>query len=282
MKQIDTLAIIGVGLIGGSAARKVKELKLSKKVIGFGRRQSSLDKALASKTIDEATLSLDKALRDADMVLISTPVSSIPAFLKECLRYCKKGCIITDAGSTKKEIVSCADKIFGREIFFVGAHPMAGSEKRGFEFSKNNLFDDSICFITKSRKTDLKALKRVSEFWQVLGAKPVITTPEKHDKIVAEISHLPHVAAISLVNAVTDFNIKLAGNSFRDTTRVASSDSNLWLDIFFSNKDNIVESIDRFIDKLKIIKNSIKKGERNKLKKIMEKANLSRSNLIVK
>lgn len=282
MEKIDTLTIIGVGLIGGSIARKAKEKKLANKIVGFSRRKSSLDKALKSKAIDEGVFSFDKAVCDAEVVIIATPVSLIPSFLKKCRRYCKTECIITDVGSTKVEIVNYADKIFDKDVFFVGGHPMAGSEKKGFEFSKADLFENSICFLTKSIKTSNAALKKIELLWKQLGAKPVIVSPENHDSIVAQISHLPHIAAVSLINSADWSSVKFAGNGFRDTTRIASSDADIWLDIFFANQNNILKTIDKFIENLEQIKDKIKNKKRTELRRLLEKARLTRNQSITK
>lgn len=281
MKKIGTLTIIGVGLIGGSIARKVKEKNLADKVVGFGRKKSSLDKALKSKAIDEATLSFGKAVENADAVIIATPVGLIPFFLKKCRQHCKAGCIVTDVGSTKEEITDYADKIFGRDIFFVGGHPMAGSEKKSFECSKADLFDNSICFLTKTKKTSKDALEKIEFFWRQLGAKIVIISPKEHDRITAQISHLPHIAAVSLVNSASDSSIKFAGNGFKDTTRIASSDADIWLDIFFSNQDSILKSMDEFIENLRQIKDEIKNKKRTKLRGLLERARLIRSKMVL-
>ena len=271
MKKINTLTIIGVGLIGGSIAREVKKKKLAKKIIGFGRRRSSLAKALKAKAIDEATLSFPRAVREADVVIIATPISLVSTFLKKCNKFCKAGCIITDVGSTKKKIVSSAEKIISADKFFIGTHPMAGSEKRGFISSHLNLFKDSICFLIKTKKANVKALETLELFWKKLGAKPIIVSSQNHDKIVAEVSHLPHAIATSLINSSIK-SIRFASTGFRDTTRIASSNVDLWLDIFLTNKDNIVKSIDNFINNLDKIKRSIKKEDRIQLCRLLNKA----------
>ncbi len=279
MKKINTLAIIGLGLIGGSIARKAKKEKLAREIIGFSRRKSTLSKALREKAIDKATVSFGKAVSNADVIVIATPVSLIPIFLKRCQAHCKSGCLIIDVGSTKGEIVQRAEKIFSQDKFFVGTHPMAGSERKGFEFSRTDLFDNFVCFLTKTKKTNPQALKKIKLFWKQLGARPIVISPEKHDKVVAEISHLPHVVAVSLLNCVRS-NIKFTGNGFKDTTRVASSDSNIWIDIFFSNKTNIIKSIDKFIKNLRRIRGRIKDKRKAELRKILEKAKSVRDSLI--
>lgn len=282
MKKIGTLTIIGVGLIGGSIARKVKAKNLAAKIVGFGRKKSSLDKVFKSKVVDEATLSFGKAVKNADVVIIATPVGVIPFFLKKCRQHCKAGCIVTDVGSTKAEISGYADKILGKGIFFVGGHPMAGSEKKSFEYSRADLFDNSICFLTKTKKTSKDALEKIELFWRQLGAKIVIISPKEHDRITAQISHLPHIAAVSLINSASNSSMKFAGNGFKDTTRIASSDADIWLDIFFSNQDSILKSIDEFIKNLRQIKDEIKNKKRTELRRFLERARLIRSKMIIK
>lgn len=277
MKNLNTLSILGVGFMGGSLARTVKKKRLAEKIIGFGRRKSALDMALRSDIIDEAAASFPEAVKEADLVVIAAPVSLFGDFIEKCELYCKAGVIITDVGSTKSEIVKKAEDTLGSDKFFVGAHPMAGSEKRGFEFSQENLFDNSICFLTKSGRTEKRALEKVDEFWKAAGAKTVIVSPKRHDEITAEISHLPHILAFSLVNYSR--NIEYAGNSFRDMTRVASSDADMWLDIFFSNKENVVKSMDKFMEYLEGIKAQIKNLKRKELRKKFEKAKLLRGEM---
>ncbi len=279
MKKINTLTIIGLGLIGGSIARRAKKEKLAREIIGFSRRKSTLNKALREKAIDRATVSFGKAVSDADVIVVATPVSLIPIFLKRCQAHCKSGCLIVDVGSTKEKIVRRAEKIFSQDKFFVGTHPMAGSEKKGFEFSRAGLFNNSICFLTRTKKTKPQALKKIKLFWKQLGAKPVVISPEKHDRVVSEISHLPHVVAVSLLNCARS-NIKFIGNGFKDTTRVASSDSNIWIDIFLSNRINVIKSIDKFIKNLRYIRGRIKGKRKAELRRILEKAKSVRDSLI--
>jgi len=279
MKKINTLTIIGLGLIGGSIARKAKKEKLAREIIGFSRRKSTLNKALREKAIDRATVSFDKAVSDADVIVVATPVSLIPIFLKRCQAHCKPGCLIMDVGSTKEEIVRRAEKIFSQDKFFVGTHPMAGSEKKGFKFSRADLFNNSICFLTRTKKTKLQALKKIKLFWKQLGAMPIVISAEKHDKVVAQVSHLPHVAAVSMLNCVYS-NIKFIGNGFKDTTRVASSDSDIWMDIFLSNRINVIKSIDKFIKNLRYIKTQIKGKRKAELRRMLEKAKSVRDSLI--
>ncbi|MBU0533544.1 MAG: prephenate dehydrogenase/arogenate dehydrogenase family protein, partial [Candidatus Omnitrophica bacterium] len=201
--MFNKIAIIGVGLIGGSIGLAAKKKKLTSKVIGIGRSELSLKKALKKKAVDE--ISLDKSkVKDADLVIIATPVGKIVSLVKELIPYLKKGTIITDVGSTKREIMDDIHKFLPQGISFMGGHPLAGSEKNGVEFADSNLFEKSICFlIPYNNQNATKSFKKLKSFWKKLGANTIIISAEEHDFLMAGISHLPHIIAVALVNSMS-------------------------------------------------------------------------------
>ncbi|MCK5306039.1 MAG: prephenate dehydrogenase/arogenate dehydrogenase family protein [Candidatus Omnitrophica bacterium] len=257
MKEFKKIAILGVGLIGGSIGLAVKKKGAAQEIRGLTTKRSTLAKALCRKAIDSGTLSLKKAVSGADLVIICTPVKMVSRIIKKILPYLKKGCLITDVASTKGEIVEEVEKILPSGVSFVGGHPMAGSERTGVEFARAGLFEGSVCIVTKSKRTTLNDLKKISAFWRKLGAKVKVLTPGRHDEIVARISHLPHLAAVALVNELNNGDTDFVSSGFRDTTRISSSSAKIWRDICLSNRRCISLALDGYIRRMKVIKKEI-------------------------
>lgn len=281
MIQFNKITIIGVGLIGGSIGLAVRKMRLANKVVGVFRHESTLKRALKAKAIDKGTLSVAEGVKDADIVIVASPVGSIPALVKEALKYCKKTAIVTDAGSTKGWIVAeCEKKAAGRPVFFVGSHPMAGSEKTGVEAARSDLFKGVPCIVTKTRSTNKKALEKIKNFWSALGSKVSVMTPEKHDKSISFVSHLPHLIAFSIAGAVPGKYIKYAAEGFRDTTRVASSDPDLWAGILLTNKKEVLASAKAFRHTNNMLIKILKKGDEPSLVKFLGKAKAKRDKFI--
>lgn len=256
MAKFNKIAIIGVGLIGGSIGLVIRRKRLAKEVIGVCRHKESLRKARRIGAIDTGTLNYKEAVRDADLVILAAPVNQIVEIAKIIIPYLKKGCLLTDAGSTKEEIVQQIEKELPGHVRFVGSHPLAGSDKRGSGFAQPDLFKDAVCILTKSAKTNPYVLKRIASFWRKIGCRIKIVTPQTHDRIVALVSHLPHLAATQLVKVAKD-DLNFAASGFFDTTRIASSDAEIWTDIFLSNKKFIIQAMDAYIKRLKLMKHLI-------------------------
>ncbi len=225
-----------------------KENKLCEQVIGIGRNRLSLDEAKRLEAIDEGFTDLKAGIESADLIVLCTPVRHIVSVLSEVYAHCKPGAIITDVGSTKERIVRTGEAgAASANAFFVGSHPMAGSEKTGVRHSRADLYAGATCFVTKTEKTDMKALVRLCSFWRALESRVVLVRPERHDYLVAMISHLPHLMAVALVQAVEaskeDKNLikGIIGNGFRDTTRIACGSPEMWDDIFSDNCERLAE-----------------------------------------
>lgn len=279
--MFNKIAIIGVGLIGGSIGLAAKSKQLAKEVVGVCRHKKSLQLAKQIGAIDRGTLAYKSAVRDADLVVLATPVNQIIKIARRITPHLKKKCLIIDVGSTKSEIVQNLEKIFSRSFYFVGSHPLAGSEKRGVAQAREDLFTDAICILVKTKKTNLAALKTISAFWGKIGSRVEVLAAQKHDKIVALISHLPHLAAVQLVRIAKD-NLSFASSGFKDTTRIASSDARIWSDICLTNKKFIVQALNEYIARLEFMRKLIKNGERKKLSKEFETARALRNSLYKK
>lgn len=240
--RFKKVAIIGVGLIGGSLGMAIKSRRLAEVITGVTRHRSTLILAKKHNALDRSTLDSCKAVKDADLVIIATPISRIVKIAKDIVPHLKPGCIVTDVGSVKGVIVREIEKmarIRRKEIYFVGGHPMAGSEKAGVSFAKGDLFKNTVCFLTSTPRTDHRALNKVKNLWGKIGAVTEIVSPQKHDRIVAYISHLPHLLAYNLLIVTPPQYYRYAAGSFLDMTRIASSDPQLWQDVCRMNSGEI-------------------------------------------
>ncbi len=276
--MFNTIAIVGVGLIGGSIGLAVKKKNLCDKIIGIGRNEISLKKALKRGAIDEVTL--DKSeVKDADLVILATPVGSIVPLIKELIPHLREETVITDVGSTKRKIMDEAEKILPQSVNFIGGHPLAGSEKSGVESASADLFEESICFLIPRKSTNAEqSLRNLKSFWRVLGATPIVIPAEVHDFLVAGISHLPHIVAVALVNSLSDVSwggkkiTEFAGQGWRDTTRISRGSPEIWIDILFSNRDELLTFVGKFDKEWNRIKKSLKERDFQKLKRALEQA----------
>ena len=243
--EFKRLSILGVGLLGGSIGLAVRKLTTGGEIVGYGHRSSTLDAAVRTKAIDHGTTSAAEAVKGADLVVLCTPVGTFRPLLQEIAQSLKPGAIVTDVGSTKRSVVQLAEELLPETVHFVGSHPMAGSEKRGVDFARADLFTGALCIITPSSRTNAGALAKVENFWGELGMRTKRLSPEDHDRLVCDISHLPHALAASLVAMQSDEALELAGKGFQDTTRVAAGDAGLWRDILLDNADSVKSSIAR-------------------------------------
>ena len=248
--MIRRLAVVGLGLLGGSVAKAARERGLAREVVAVGRRIESLTGALSERVVDRVTTDLSDGLAGADFVILATPVATAEGLLPKVWQAAADGAVITDVGSTKAPIVRCADTLPAeRSLVFVGSHPMAGSELSGYGAARADLFDGALVIATPTERTDPLALKRVSEFWEALGGRVSAMDPDEHDRAVAAVSHLPHLTAYALVEAVARLNpafFGVAARGFKDTTRIAASDARVWREIFLSNRAALSEVLGAF------------------------------------
>jgi len=279
------ITIIGVGLIGGSLGLALKEKHLNFKIVGIDK-QEIIEKAIARGAIDEGTVNLEEGIKEADIIIIATPVKTILNILTQINPFLKKGCLVTDTGSTKKQIVQKANKILSKDIFFIGGHPMAGSEECGIESADPYLFHNKTYILTPALKSNLRALKKVSLLIKMIGAKKLILDPLEHDRIVSAVSHLPQIIAVSLINTIGELALrgnnynyfKAVGEGFKDMTRIASSPYKMWEDICDTNQENILEIIQEFKNYLEVIEHKLKNNP-NSLKEEFQKASKLRETL---
>jgi prephenate dehydrogenase len=258
------ITIIGVGLIGGSFGLALKKKKPSFKIVGVDK-QKVIEKAITREAIDEGTVNLEEGIKEADVVILATPVKTILDLLPQINPFLKKECLVTDTGSTKKQIVKRANKVLFKDIHFIGGHPMAGSEKYGIDSADPHLFQDKTYILTPTNKSNLMAMEKIFSLIKMIDANMLILDPLDHDRIVGAVSHLPQIMAISLTNMIGELAqrennnnyFKAVGEGFKDMTRIALSPRKIWEDICDTNKGTILEMIQKFKQYLNLIEDKL-------------------------
>lgn len=275
--DFDTIAIVGVGLIGGSLAAAIRRRK--KRVIGVGRDPARLAKAQTAGIIDEAATNLVSAAERSDLLVFCTPVDRIVNGVREAACRCRPGTLITDAGSVKEIICRELSSALPGGVEFVGSHPLAGSEKQGFEHADPNLFDRRVCVVTPVATTTQSARDRIRDFWRRLGSNVLEMTPEAHDRALAQTSHLPHVAASALAGMLEPENDRFAASGFRDTTRVAGGDPDLWAAILLANAESVLRELRKFDQSLAAFQQALSARDVEQLKALLATAKRRRDGL---
>lgn len=273
--KFKKIVIIGVGLVGGSLGIAIKKKKIAREVIGVVHHQKTIKQALKLKAIDKGTLDL-KVVKDADLIILATPIHVILEQLPKIFKYAKNNVLIIDVGSTKNKIIRHVEKIFpkNKSIDFIGTHPLAGSEKKGVNFAKADLFKNSLCLLVPTKFTKKQNLKNIAGFWKKIGATTKIISAKDHDRILSFTSHLPHLVSFALMDSIPQRFLNFTASGLKDTTRLASSDPILWQDIFFSNRENLVKAVSSFQKSIEELKRTIlaqNKSLLNKLKSVKRK-----------
>ncbi len=248
--MIRRLSLVGLGLLGGSVAKAARAQGLADEIVAVGRERARLEPALREGVVDRISTSLEEGVAGADFCLLATPVATLTALLPAVWHALPAEALLTDVGSTKTGIVRAAEALGRvRPLGFVGSHPMAGSEQSGYAVSRPDLFHGATVILTPTERTESHAVKGVSAFWEALGARLVTLDPVTHDRATAAISHLPHLVADALVDAVVRMDprfFEVAGRGFRDTTRIAASDARVWREIFQENRAGLAEALGAF------------------------------------
>ena len=263
--MIRRLSLVGLGLLGGSVAKAARALGLADEIVAVGRDRERLEPARRDGVVDRVTTDLREGVDGADFCLLATPVATLAGLLPAVWRALPSDAVLTDVGSTKAAIVAAAERLGAeRPLAFVGSHPMAGSEQAGYRVSRPDLFRGATVIITPTERTDSHAVKRVGEFWEALGGRLVTLDPLTHDRATAAISHLPHLVADALVDAVVRMDprfFQVAGRGFKDTTRIAASDARVWREIFQENRAGLTEALAAFRGALEALEGLIATGD---------------------
>jgi prephenate dehydrogenase len=269
-----------MGLLGASITSAILRSLSHAKSVGFSHRASTRKKASQFGVASEIVDTMTDCVCDADIVILATPICTFEHLFKEMAADLRPGTIVTDVGSTKTLPHKWAQKHLPSGVHYVGSHPIAGSEKRGVEFARDDLLFGAKCIVTKTPKTNLSAVRKVKKLWSDLGCFVKVMTPAEHDRTFAAVSHVPHITAAALVNATGDDQMKFAGTGFMDTSRIASGPENIWADILTTNSPNCVRGIDRVIKQLEKLKAAIAAKDEKKIVKLLGDARSKRADLI--
>ena len=280
--QWKKVALIGVGLLGGSLGLALKQRRKAAVVAGFVRRRASIRECKRMRAVDYATLDLLEAVRGADLIILCTPIAQMRSLAERLIPVLEQGAIITDVGSVKGPVVRDVEALATRAgAHFVGSHPMAGAEKMGVTAARADLFQDAVCVVTPTARTPRHALRKIEALWKSLGSRVLRLSPEVHDQLVSKSSHLPHVVATVLAyNVLSPTERKeqrqLCANGFRDATRIASGSPEMWRDIALANRKNLAAAVGSFIKQLERMHESLRAGDQKAVAKFFEEAKLRR------
>ncbi len=281
------VTVIGVGLMGGSLAIAGRNAGAFQHIVGYGRTEASLARAVELGVIDSYKLKLEEAVNRSDLVVIASPVSSMKSIFSLISPALEKGCTVIDLGSVKAKVLNWANSALSSKASFVACHPIAGTERSGVEAASDDLYSGAWCILTPDGNTDKSALDKIRMLWELVGSKVSIMQAEHHDKVLAAISHLPHVVAYALVNTVKDLDddsdgevLSFSAGGFKDFTRIASSHPVMWRDICLENKSSILDMIDRFQRELKNLRQYIEEPDPKKLEDSFKKARAARNSLL--
>ena len=282
--KFEKIAILGVGLIGGSLEIICRQKGLAKQIVGYGRRPENLKKAVKLGVIDRFYQDLRETVSGADLVVLATPVGEFETLAREMAPALSKDAVVTDVGSVKGDLVTRLERLLpaGR---FVGAHPIAGKEKTGVDAATPMLFIGARCILTPTEKTNPSALESVKAVWEATGSKIILMDPVQHDRILAAVSHLPHIVAYALVNTVLDTRVQgkevlsFSAGGFRDFTRIAASSPEMWRDICLLNRESVLGMIEEYEKTLARLKDLVRQGDGKGLETEFERAKQAREGL---
>jgi prephenate dehydrogenase len=283
--HFQKVTIIGVGLMGGSLALAMKKEGLAGTVIGVDQHPQQLEKAVARGAIDAYTREPAEGVQSADLVILATPVGEFVATIRQIAPRLSSGCVVTDVGSTKGELVHQIESMLPGTVSFVGGHPIAGKEKSGIEAASMDLFKGTRCILTPTAQTSKSAFETIKQLWKEVGSEVVTMKPMDHDRVLAAISHLPHMAAYALVNTALDLLnqdgdlVSCSGGGFKDFTRIAASSPEMWRDICLLNGENILATLEAYETALGRIKRYIQNRNGEGLYQEFERAKKLREGL---
>jgi len=282
-----TIAIVGIGHIGSSISRRVKRDGLAARVVALETKPEHRQQALALGVVDAATGDAAEAVRDADLVIVCTPIGTYPAVGAAIAPHLKKGAIVSDVGSVKQAAVRDLGPLIPAQVHFVPGHPVAGTEHSGPGAGLVDLFDGRWAILTPPPGTDAAAVEKVASLWRAMGSAVEIMDPGHHDQVLAIVSHLPHLIAYTIVGTATDLEatlqqevIKFSASGFRDFTRIAASDPTMWRDVFLNNREAVLEVLQRFTEDLTALQRAIRWGEGDKLFELFSRTRAIRRSII--
>jgi cyclohexadieny/prephenate dehydrogenase len=285
--MFEKAALIGIGLIGGSLARNLRHHGMAREIVACARNEETRERALALGLCDSATADAAEAVRDADLVIICTPIGTYSAIGEVICPAMKPGAILTDVGSVKTKVVDSLSPFLKDGVHLVPGHPIAGTEHSGPDASFLELFQDRWAIVTPLPDSDLEAVAKVEEMWRRAGSMVERMTPDHHDQVLAITSHLPHLIAYCIVGTATDLGsdlqqevIRYSASGFRDFTRIAASDPVMWRDIFLNNREAVMEVLGRFNEDLTALQRAIRRRDGDALEELFTRTRAIRRSII--
>jgi len=278
----ERIAVVGVGLLGGSLALALRKKGCVAEIVGVGRSSRNLDESRRRGIIDKGFTDVCAGVKGADLVVLAAPVGSLIDIVAAAAPCLNEGALITDVGSVKGDLVGAIEDLVPEGSAFVGGHPIAGGDRSGAVSARADLFEDALCILTPSERTAPWALERVRELWRTAGARVETLDPYEHDRIYGAVSHLPHIAAYALVETVLGRGPELGpycGQGFYDTTRIAASSPEVWLDIFKANRENLVTLLRDYESSLSRFKSALEQKRWDALGEILLNAGAARRRL---
>jgi len=275
-------AVLGVGLLGASFSLAAKKRGICSQVTGYGRSRGNLERARNMGIIDIISADPASACSDADLIVLAAPVGSFVELIKKASAAFKKGAVVTDVGSVKGDLVHELESLMPSDVHFIGSHPIAGSDRAGIDFAHASLFNEALCIVTPTERSDPQALKHIMDLWTGLGSKVMTMSPDLHDRVYAAVSHLPHLVAYTMVNSVSDIDrsyLDYSGQGFRDMTRIAASSADIWTDISLLNRKNLLEMIAQFRRNLDRIETHLRKADADALRQEFVRASEARKSI---
>ncbi len=285
MNKPQNIAILGYGLMGASLALGLKKRGFTGRILGYARREETRARALALNVADEVFADPAETVREADIIVICVPIWTIAKLAEEIVPALKPGAVVTDVGSTKSELLNTMEPLFsGSHAFFVGSHPIAGSEKTGIEAGHADLYEGRLTVVCPSADTPEAAGQTVSSLWKSAGSEVVEMSPAEHDAMLASTSHLPHMVAAALARSVANGDpakkADFCGTGFKDTTRVASGSADMWVDIIDTNRVALEAELDRFHDELQGLIKILRGGNGDDIRQWLEDAAADRNEIL--
>lgn len=285
MALFERMVIAGVGLIGGSLGLAARGRSLVGEVVGYGRGEENLETALARGAVDRYSRCAAEAARDADLLVLAVPVRSTRAVAEQLVPHAARDVVVIDVGSVKGEVVAALEGLMTPPAAFVGCHPIAGTELSGAANAVSDLFEGQLCVLTPTANTDARALERVRSLWEGVGMRVESMPAGEHDRLLALVSHLPHLVAYALVGAIEAERVgardsfAYSGGGLRDTTRIAASPAEMWRDIFLHNRAEVLPAIDRFVAALARLREGIEREDASGLDAELGRARAARLRL---
>ncbi len=281
--MLNKITVIGPGLIGGSIGLAARHHKSAQRVVLWSRRVEAGEQAYKIGAADETTQDLRKAVTDSNLVILATPIGVMRELTEQMKPALQEGCVVTDVGSVKYPIVAALTDVLDGKVQFIGSHPMTGSEQSGLDAARRDLFENALCIITPRKDDNSTAVKLVHDFWKTIGCSVSTLDATRHDEIVAQVSHLPHMLAAALVNVVSNDDdggiLRYAGPGFKDSTRIASGSAKMWAEICTENRNEIGRALDRVIEELTKYRSALQNSDIIELQAALKKAKHYRDEL---